>query len=194
MRGIILCGGQSLRMGTDKGLLIAEAITWAQSAHQKIAALNISVKISVNQQQQASYSKIFSEGDLVPDNTSLQLKGPLLGVLSSHIQFPSEDLIILACDMPLMEASIIKALYKNYQDHPSSDAYIFTNEGQPEPLCGIYSAKALSGVLTKLRNGTLVKHSMKFILDHLVVHSVPVSEEQKKCFRNFNAHAELNGQ
>lgn len=194
MLGIILCGGQSLRMGTDKGLLTKEAKTWAQSAYNKIAALDIPVKVSVNKQQQADYSAIFSENDLVTDDPLLQLKGPLLGVLSSHIQFPSEDLIVLACDMPLMEPSILKELNNNYQQHPSFDAYIYTDDGEPEPLCGIYTSKALSGIVDMLRNGTLVKHSMKFILDHLVVNFIPATDEQKICFSNINAHAELNGQ
>jgi len=194
MQGIILCGGQSLRMGTDKGLLSTEAKTWAQSAYNKITALNIPVKVSVNKQQQAGYSAIFSGNNLVTDDPSLQLKGPLLGVLSSHFQFPSEDLIVLACDMPLMEPSILKELYNNYRQHPSFDAYIYTNDGEPEPLCGIYTSKALSGIVDMLHNGTLVKHSMKFILDHLVVNFTPATDEQKICFRNINAHAELNGQ
>jgi molybdenum cofactor guanylyltransferase len=194
MLGIVLCGGQSLRMGTDKGLLTAETKTWAQSACNKLSALHFPVKISVNQQQRKSYLALFAENDLITDDTSLQLKGPLLGVLSGHIQFPSEDLMILACDMPLMETSIIKLLYSNYQEHPSADAFIFTNEGEPEPLCAIYSSNALSRILSMFRNGDLLKYSMKFMLDHLVINSIPVMEEQKKYFQNFNAHAELNGQ
>lgn len=194
MLGLVLCGGQSLRMGTDKGLLTAETKTWAQSACNKLAALHFPVKISVNQQQRESYLALFSESHLITDDTSLQLKGPLLGVLSGHIQFPSEDLMILACDMPLMETSIIKMLYSNYQQHPSADAYIFINDGEPEPLCAIYSANALSRILSMLHNRSLHKHSMKFMLDHLVINSIPIKDAQKKYFQNFNAHAELNGQ
>ncbi len=194
MLGVILCGGQSLRMGTDKGLLTGETKTWAQAAYTKIEALNFPVKVSVNKQQKETYSAIFHEADLITDEPSLQIKGPLLGVLSSHIQFPAEDLIVLACDMPLMEPSIIRELYKNYQDNPSPDAYVFINGGQPEPLCAIYTSKALSGVLTMLQKGILLKYSMKCMLDHLVIHSIPVTEDNKKCFQNFNAHAELNGQ
>jgi molybdopterin-guanine dinucleotide biosynthesis protein A len=41
--------------------------------------------------------------------------------------------------------------------------------------------------------GELTKHSMKFMPDHLAVHAIAIKDEQKKYFRNFNAHAELNG-
>jgi molybdopterin-guanine dinucleotide biosynthesis protein A len=193
MLGIILCGGQSQRMGSDKGLLKLEARTWAQTAVDKMAVLNIPVKLSVNKQQHPEYAAIFPVEDLIADNETLQLKGPLLGLLSCHLSFPAEDLFVLACDMPLMESSILTELYSTYQQQPEADAYVFTNDNEVEPLCGIYKAKGLSSIITLMKNGQLTKHSMKFMLDHLTVNSIAANEAQKKCFRNFNAHAELNG-
>ena len=51
MLAIILCGGRSSRMGTDKGLLKLEETTWVQSAAEKMKQLNLPVYISVNQDQ-----------------------------------------------------------------------------------------------------------------------------------------------
>lgn len=193
MLGVVICGGQSSRMGSDKGLLKLEAKTWAQTAVEKMAVLNIPVKISVNNNQQPAYSAVFSTGDLITDDTTLPLKGPLLGVLSSHLQYSTEDLFILACDMPLMEPFLFKELHDQYLLHSYYDAHIFTNDNEPEPLCGIYTAKGLSTIVAMLRDGRLIKHSMKFMLDHLTVNAIPATNEQKIYFRNFNAHAELNG-
>lgn len=193
MFGIILCGGQSTRMGSDKGLLKNEAKTWAQTAVDKLAELKIPVKLSVNKDQYSSYATVFASDDLITDDEALQLKGPLLGVLSSHIKFPNEDLFILACDMPLIDPSILKELLFLYKHYPESHAFVFTNEGQPEPLCGIYASAGLAKILSMHRSGQLNKHSMKFVLDHLHTKTIAASEEQKKYFRNFNAHAELNG-
>jgi len=193
MLGIILCGGQSSRMGSDKGLLKLDANTWAQTAIDKMAVLNIPVKISVNSKQYPDYEAVFPPTDLITDDSTLSLKGPLLGVLSSHLKFPQEDLFILACDMPLMEPSLLYTLSTYYQQDPSFNVYIFTNEGEPEPLCGIYKAKGLSIILDMLASGTLSKHSMKFMLEQLDTRAIPAADEQKKFFRNFNAHAALNG-
>ena len=143
MLGVILCGGQSSRMGSDKGLLKLEANTWAQTAIDKMTTLNIPVKISVNSKQFPDYAAVFPSTDLITDDAMLPLKGPLLGVLSSHLKFPDEDLFILACDMPLMEPFLLNNLYVKYQQEPTFNAYVFTNEGEPEPLCGIYKAKVL---------------------------------------------------
>ena len=193
MLGLILCGGQSLRMGSDKGLLSLQAKTWVQTAVDKMSVLNIPIKISVNKQQYPGYSVIFSEKNLIPDDDSLLLKGPLLGVLGCHLVFPSEDLFVLACDMPLMEPEMLQSLFKNYQQYPLADAYVFTNDGEAEPLCGIYTAKGLAIIFNMLKNGELVKHSMKFMLDHLDVVKIPIKEEEKKYFKNINHHSELNG-
>lgn len=193
MLGIILCGGQSLRMGSDKGLLKLQAKTWAQTAIDKITTLHIPVKLSVNNKQYPEYAKIFSEEHLVADKTSLPLGGPLLGLLSCHIQYPAEDLFALGCDMPLMESSLLNELNTRYKQQPSHEAYIYTNDGEPEPLCGIYTSKGLMKIVDMMHNGRLIKHSMKFMIDHLDVNTIAVTDEQKKYFRNFNAHAELNG-
>lgn len=193
MLGVVLCGGQSSRMGSDKGLLKLEAKTWAQTAIDKMAILNIPVKISVNSSQYPGYGAVFSTNNLIIDDTSLEVRGPLLGVLSCHLYSPDEDLFVLACDIPLMEPFLLKELYDTYISASTAGAYIFTSDGEPEPLCGIYTAKGLSSILTMLRAGQLTKHSMKFMLDHLVVNSIALPVEQKKYFRNFNAHAELNG-
>jgi molybdenum cofactor guanylyltransferase len=193
MLGVILCGGQSSRMGRDKGLLKLEANTWAQTAIDKMTTLNIPVKISVNNTQYPGYAAVLPANDLITDDATLQLSGPLLGVLSSHLKYPHEDLFILACDMPLMEPSLLQKLFIQCQQEPSFKAYVFTNEGEPEPLCGIYKSKGLSIVLGMFFSGKLNKHSMKFMLDHLDTMKIPATTDQKKFFRNFNAHAELNG-
>ncbi len=193
MLGLILCGGKSSRMGTDKGLLKLEAKTWAQTAVDKFSELNIPVKLSVNKDQYAEYCSVFSVEELIIDDESLSLHGPLLGLLSAHLKNPKDSIFLLACDMPLMETEVLKELLKQCNENANGDAFVFTNEGEPEPLCGIYKSAGLSEVLKMLHSGQLSKHSMKFMLEHINTFSFPLREEQKKCFRNFNAHAELNG-
>ncbi len=193
MIGVILCGGQSTRMGTDKGLLKLHANTWAQTAVDKLADLQLPVVISVNKNQYEDYAAIFSPGQLITDNDSLQIKGPLGGLLSVHIQHPAEDFLLLACDMPLMETELLKELVNNYQQQTNADAFVYTNDGEPEPLCGIYKASGLAHILQLYQSNQLPKHSMKYMLEHINTYSIPLADDKKKSFRNFNAHAELNG-
>ncbi len=193
MLGIVLCGGNSSRMGSDKGLLNLEAKTWTQTCIDKLATLQIPVKLSVNKAQLSVYAPEFSSPDLIVDDQSLSIKGPLLGVLSCHLKYPAEDLFILACDMPLMEVPLLHELNALCQQHPSANAFVFTNVDEPEPLCGIYRASGLSFILELQQSGRLAKHSMKNMLDQLEVMSIALPDDQKKSFRNFNSLAELNG-
>lgn len=192
MLGVILSGGQSSRMGTDKGLIKLEAKTWAQTALDKLVALQFPVVISVNAVQYETYPAVFPVEQLVKDDEGLTIRGPLAGVLSVHLRFPQEDLLVLACDMLLMDSVIIEQLIIEYRNN-QQEAYVFTNNGEAEPLCAIYTARALAVTLESYRNNELVKHSMKFMLQHLSVHFIPIQPGQEKYFRNFNAHAELNG-
>ncbi len=193
MTGIVLCGGQSSRMGKDKGLMEAQGANWAQVAFDKLSALNIPVKISVNKNQYAIYEKIFSGERLIEDNDSLKIKGPLSGVLSCYLALPGEDLFVLACDMLLMQVSLMQQLYILYKEPSPHTAFLFTNNNEPEPLCGIYKSAGLLSIMSLLQSGRLTKHSMKFSLEHLQVKTIDAGEEQKKYFNNFNAHADLNG-
>ena len=205
MIGIVLCGGQSTRMGSDKGLLKAlpppdwgigpkhKTNTWAQIAVNKLSELQLPIIISVNKHQLPDYSAFFPALQLVADNDSLLIKGPLSGVLSVHVKYPQEDMLILACDMPLMEPGLIKELLTQYNTQKANDAFIFTNDGEPEPLCGIYKAKALANIHHLYKTNQLPRHSMKYMLEHISTYSIPLPESKKNCFRNFNAHSELNG-
>jgi len=190
MLGLILCGGQSVRMGTDKGLIKTAEKTWAQNAFEQMSLLDIPVKLSVNKKQEFVYAAIFSPDELVVDDDSLDLKGPLLGLLSCHLAFPGEDLFVLACDMLYMKTDLLVKLLEKYQQQ-IDDAYIFSNDVKAEPLCGIYTDRSLSYVSDLYKTKKLHTYSMKFILEQLNVCAVPLEDEEKKYFQNFNSPSDI---
>ncbi|MBZ4191338.1 molybdenum cofactor guanylyltransferase [Niabella beijingensis] len=191
MLGIVLCGGKSTRMGSDKGLLQLKAQTWAKTAAAKFEVVQLPVRISVNTRQQPAYARLFEPGILITDDSHLPVKGPLLGLLSAHLRYPDHDLFVLACDMPLIDPSLLKELYQAF-DPQKADAFIFTNSGAPEPLCSIYTAPALGRILNKAQKNELPKFSLKYVLEQLNTSAIPIREDQKSCFRNFNIYTELN--
>ncbi|QXU43705.1 molybdenum cofactor guanylyltransferase [Pedobacter sp. D749] len=192
MLGIVLCGGQSLRMGTDKGLLNHQDKRWAQVAADKLGSLDLPVKFSVNPLQQLTYSGYFGDQQLIVDNSSLDVSGPLLGVLSAHLSNPEEDFFLLACDILLMETRLLEKLIHSAKADGTFDSYIFTKDGGQEPLCGIYKAEGLKKVIFMLQNNALVKHSMKYVLGNLRVSEIAVEDHDYRYFRNFNSQEEIN--
>jgi molybdopterin-guanine dinucleotide biosynthesis protein A len=193
MLGIILCGGKSTRMGSDKGLLKLDDTTWAQAAVNKMAFLNLPVYLSINPAQYATYAAVFDEAQLIKDDPSIDVHGPLAGVLNVHEKFPMQDLFVLACDLPLMEVSVMQQLLDAYHRDNTDDAFLFTNDGEPEPLCAIYAARGLAHIRAMHQQHQLAKHSMKFMLEQLDKYYEPLTNQQKLFFRNFNAHADING-
>lgn len=193
LTGLVLCGGKSQRMGSDKGLLTLDDKTWAKTAIEKLKVLSCPIKVSINAQQADDYAKIVEAEDLIIDDANLSLQGPLLGLLSAHKKYPKEDLFVLACDMLLMDTSFIEELYSWYYWQRDADAYFFMNHNEPEPLCAIYKAKGLASILPMCEEGTLTRHSMKNMLEYFDIKARDISAKEEKYFRNFNAHAKLNG-
>jgi molybdopterin-guanine dinucleotide biosynthesis protein A len=193
MLGVVLCGGQSTRMGTDKGLINVQQGTWAQNTEQKLSGLSLPVVFSVNSDQHNLYRNSLPLASLIHDDPSLSMKGPLLGVLSVHLHNPKEDLFILACDMPLMETFLLKELSEAYFQNNSKDAFIFSIQGEAEPLCGIYTARILASFLSLYTEGLLNRYSMKYLLEQINVLMIPAPAAYEKYFTNVNTHAALNG-
>jgi molybdenum cofactor guanylyltransferase len=192
MTGLVLCGGQSARMGCDKGLISTASGSWAALALAKMEKMNLPVFLSVNAAQHANYAAIFSEERLIADDTSMPVKGPLIGILSAHRRFPEQDLLVLACDMPLIDTALLQLLLEQWQKHPSG-ALVFSNKGAPEPLCGIYSAAGLSAMELLQQSGQLRKHSLKYVLKEMKAPAIPLSPLQQVQFSNFNTPADLDG-
>ncbi len=193
IKAIVLCGGISRRMGTDKGLLKPEEKTWAATAADKLQQLSLPVLYSINQQQFSLYKSYFPVAELIIDDEELIVKGPLSGLLSIHKKYPSNNLLVLACDMPLMQTSLLKTLLDMALSNPNFDAWLYKNNEEPEPLCAIYSANALAKTLSLLQQGQLKKFSMKYMLEQINAFYFPLTVEQQQYFRNINTHAALNG-
>jgi molybdopterin-guanine dinucleotide biosynthesis protein A len=92
-----------------------------------------------------------------------------------------------------METELLKELVNKYQEQANADAFVYTNDAEPEPLCGIYKASGLTHILQLYQAKQLPKFSMKYMLEHINTYLIPLTDDKKKSFRNFNAHAELNG-
>jgi molybdenum cofactor guanylyltransferase len=187
MLGVILCGGESSRMGADKGLIQFQDKFWTQLLIEKMEELGIPVVVSINGTQKEKYERVLSGNKLIVDDPAIALKGPVAAVLNVHLKYPADDLFVLACDLPLMEFSVLDELYRFYVIKNLFQAYVYTNNGEPEPLCGIYTAGGLALIYNMYYTHKLEKQSMKYILDQLLVYSMPIPENKKKCFRNFNS-------
>jgi len=190
MTGVVLCGGQSTRMGTDKGLLEKGNLTWAEIAFRKLASLKIPVIVSVNKSQVDAYSKIFSSGELIVDDESIPVKGPLLGLLSAHKNYCKEDLLVLACDMIEINQVLLNNLVDAY-NKAFFDVYVFVTGTKLQPLFGIYTSKGLKKIDDLMKQQQLEKFSMMHVLESLNTKCIEVAEPSFHLFNNYNSEEDL---
>lgn len=194
MTGVVLCGGQSLRMGKDKGLMIgSRKITWAQHSVSLFTPLELEVVLSVNQNQSSSYLRVFYTNRLIKDNEDIHVDGPLLGILSIHSEMPNEDILVLATDMIQMETDVLRHLMKNYKKEKNFEAIVFRNGKVLEPLCAIYTAAGLKKILKIYKDSEVETYSMKHALDQLNILQLTLKPEWKPFFANINTLADLQG-
>jgi len=134
--GLVLSGGKSKRMGHDKALL--ERDGQSQLAFM-VALLESQVErvfVSTrDEQKDESERRQFTQ---IIDRYSDM--GPLAGILSAMDEHPAADWLVVACDLPNINAETIGHLRANCSpDHPFT-AYVSSHDGLPEPLCAMYRA------------------------------------------------------
>lgn len=180
--GVILCGGQSKRMGSDKGLLPIGATIWAKFVAEKLLALQIPIVFSINETQRNVYCQYISTNDLIID--SITIPGPLCGLLSVHKKFPQQDLLLMACDMLDVDAHTIDHLCHVYLQERGYDFYVYQDAEFLQPFCGMYTAKGLSVILAKEESNQLTKFSMQHLLNGANAKKMAIGN--KAAFGNYN--------
>lgn len=99
---VILAGGASSRMGADKALLEIQKQTMLERTIQLLKQTTVSkVVISRNGRNNSSADYI---PDLIPH------KGPLCGIHSAAMRFPTANLLIVPVDLPLLDSPTIQDL------------------------------------------------------------------------------------
>ncbi len=187
---VVMCGGKSLRMGTDKGLLKTGAKTWAELAVDKLEVLHTSVYISINDSQFDEYKELFTLDQLVFDE--VEVPGPLCGLLSVHSKFPDYDLLIMACDMQDIKEETLSNLKSIYEDKSGEhDFMVFSNQGELEPLLGVYTAEGLAKIFKLFLARKLDRFSMKHVLEIGNTYITELSSAQYEEFRNYNEKSDI---
>jgi len=148
LNGLVLAGGKSLRMGYDKS-----SIEWHGKEQRYYMADLLKqycdeVFISCRADQQ---NEVDSYYKTLPD-TFVDL-GPYGAILSAFREKPDAAWLVVACDLPLLDAEILQDLVAHR--NPSAVATTFESpfDGLPEPLITIWEPKAYPVLLSFLSQG-----------------------------------------
>lgn len=175
--GVIMAGGKSSRMGTDKGLLLYQGKPLSQYAVDVLKPFCTEILISTQNEEYARFGL-----PLVPDE--IPGCGPIGGIYSALKASKTSFLLILGCDMPRISSHTIEKLLSHIGNY---DCVIPLVASKPEPLCAVYSKKLLNRIACNIKKGEfalyrLIKNSNTFFVDF---------ENNLSEFTNINTPDEL---
>lgn len=135
--GLVLAGGKSRRMGTDKALLRVDGETQLTRAVALLERHLPRVFVSARADQGDDPERR-RHAQIVDQYEGL---GPVAGILSAMNEHPVSWLVV-ACDLPNVDDIAISDLLAARDPTKPFTAYVSTHDGLPEPLCAIYGQAA----------------------------------------------------
>jgi len=134
LHGIIVCGGQSTRMGMDKSQLQYHEVPQREWLYTMLLPMCDDVFISCNEEQA---DEIGSEFPTITDAHAYRHIGPMAALLSAHRQYPEDDFLVVGCDYPFIGRHNIQKLIKEYNG--KTTVYFNDEANVYEPLLGVYT-------------------------------------------------------
>jgi len=132
--GLVLAGGESRRMGNDKALLQRDG----QSQLEYVAALlkgavdRVFVSVRPEQRREPERDRFSTIADRYAGI------GPIAGILSAMDEYPDADWLVVACDLPNIDAATLDYLLKKRSNAQPFTAFRSSYDELPEPLCAVY--------------------------------------------------------
>ncbi len=187
---LILAGGQSKRMGTDKALLIWQGKTLLQRVYEvsRMCCTQVSVITPWPERYRA----------LLPNSVDWIVEspfhsGPLIAFAQGWKKVSTPWVLLLACDMPCLDATLIQRWIQNLPPAATLGAlaYVPYHQSRWEPLCGIYNREG-----RPLLNMFINAKGQSFQQWLSTIDAVPliVTEEIASMLRNCNVPKDLSEQ
>jgi molybdopterin-guanine dinucleotide biosynthesis protein A len=181
--GLILCGGKSERMTSDKAFIDYHGMPQWQYVHQLLQPFCEEVYLSLNAHQASEWS-LPSNIHITIDKEPFTNHGPMTALLSALELVKGRPLFIVACDYPLLEKTHLRQLLDARTTN--SEITCFSIGGLPEPLISIFETAALKNLTSFFANGS--DSIFKFIEQ---CNSTYIEVEDSAFLKNVNSEADM---
>lgn len=132
--GLVLAGGASRRMNTDKAALNYRGKAQLHHAYELLNAVceRAFVSVRADQQQESTRAGL---PQIVDEHLDL---GPIAGLSAAQAKHPEVAWLVMACDLPFANESTLKYLIRCRDPQRMATAFRSSHDGFPEPLCAIW--------------------------------------------------------
>lgn len=144
--GLVLAGGESRRMGQDKGALDYHGKPQREYAADLLNQFCEQTFISTRPGQvvESAYALL--------EDKFLDL-GPYGAILSAFRQYPDAAWLVVACDLPLLDKEALQQLLNHRNRSKAATAFHNPETDFPEPLITIWEPRAYPALLQFLAQG-----------------------------------------
>jgi molybdopterin-guanine dinucleotide biosynthesis protein A len=182
--GIVLAGGQSSRLGTDKSFINVNGRPLIEQIVVKLAKLSDDVVIVTNSPEKYDHLAARLAADIYPG------KGALGGIYSGLRAAANAYSLVVACDMPFLDLNLLRYMILLARGH---DVVIPRIGGLPEPLHAIYSRSCLEPIDRLLARGGLkiIDFFSEVRVRYVEEDEVDIFDPQHLSFFNVNTLSDL---
>ena len=144
LKGLVLAGGKSMRMGEDKGLIEYHGRPQREHLAQLLSKFCSETLISTNASM---------DSDFMPLKDSFVGLGPLSGILSAFRHDPNAAWLVVATDIPLVDEKTLHQLVDSRNTSKVATSFHNPETNFPEPLITIWEPRAYPRLLQFLSMG-----------------------------------------
>ena len=137
---ILLAGGQSSRMGQDKGLMTFQGRPMIKHIIDTVSAVTDQIIIITGNEEYKQFGY-----PIYPD--LLANKGPLVGIITGLSVSESDKNWVISCDSPYVTQEL---LYQLMEELEGFDAVVPNHKGKVHPLIATYQKSALNHLKEQL--------------------------------------------
>ncbi len=181
--GLVLAGGRSTRMGTDKAALEYQGRAQLERAFGLLEKLVARAFVSVRTDQTAD--PLRSRFAQIVDGAD-GIEGPAAGIRAAQLAHPEAAWLVLACDLPWLDMATLQHLIARRDPARMATAFRSQHGGLPEPLCAIYEPAAVAALTQFLATGRTCPRKLLLISDTLLL-----DQPNIKALENVNTPQEL---
>ncbi|MFZ5634473.1 MAG: molybdenum cofactor guanylyltransferase [Bacillota bacterium] len=142
--GIILAGGKSNRMGTNKALLELGGVTLIERVARVMSGVCPEIIIAGGDPDELAHLGYPVVPDIYPGC------GPLSGIHAGLVAARNRYSFVSACDTPYLSEKLIRKVVSEAEGY---DAVILKEGEYFEPLCSLYGKAFIKAAETSVKNG-----------------------------------------
>ena len=169
LSGLVLAGGKSRRMGTDKALITYHTRNQLMHTAEMMRHHCQQVYLSCRAEQQDGYREF---GFPLIADSYLEI-GPLGGLLSAQKLSSETSWLVCACDLPFIDHALLHELVRQRDPFSFATSYRHNDTKTPEPLCTIYEPKSRLPLIMRHAAGN---NSLRSFLQDFPIHYLSVKD------------------